>query len=42
MDEIQPRTSSLERVIERDQRMHGITIDYDKIQLAKATLIHSN
>ena len=42
MDEIQPRTSSLERVIKRDQRMHGITIDYDKIQLAKATLIHSN
>ena len=42
MDKIQSRTSSLERVIKRDQCMHGITIDYDKIQLAKATLIHSN
>ena len=42
MDKIQSRTSSLERVIKRDQRMHGITIDYDKKQLAKATLIHSN
>ena len=42
MDKIQSRTSSLERVIKRDQCMHGITIDYDKIQLTKATLIHSN
>ena len=42
MDRIQPRTSSSERVIQRNQCMHGITIDYDKIQLAKATLIHSN
>ena len=42
MDKIQSRTSSLERVIKRDQCMHGITINHDKIQLAKATLIHSN
>ena len=42
MDKIQSRASLLERVIKRDQCMHGITIDHDKIQLAKTTLIHSN
>ena len=36
MDKIQSRTSSLERVIKRDQRMHGITIDYNKNPVGKS------